>query len=475
VVKLRDAEGRPVVALSDTTVTFASDSPGGRFAFERDATAADQPFEVTIPAGASSASVFYGTPVAGKPSVTATASGLGAASHSVTVKPGPATGLAFAGHRRDTVAGAPVTFDVVAVDRFDNQRESVPDATLTIEPDGVCDGMACTATTAGPHTVTATSGALKPATAHLDVRPGPLAAVRLDPANTLVAAGAPQAFTVEGADAHGNPVPLPHATLSISPDGVCAGATCVAETSGPHTVSVKAGDVKASAELVVLPGPLAALKLRSATVAAGIPHTFTVEGFDAFGNPRPASGVTLDIGPDGSCENTTCTATAAGPHTVTARAGAVQATATLTVSPRPRSTPGKPKPSTPAPARAENQAAPAPRWVFTGFQRPLRNGKLNRVKRAVTLRWRLTDDAGAPITTVRTARLTVTSIPCRGKRIAGGGRARSYRVNASADGSYRLKWKPRRRDAGSCKRLRLELPNGIAKSVDVKVAANSRG
>jgi len=726
-------------------VVFSSDSAPGRFGEGRDAKLIGQPLVVTIPAGASSARVLFGTRRAGRTRITATANGLPEAGYELTVEPGPASELQFKPKPTSAVAGEPMTVGVISLDRFDNERGGVPDATLTIEPDGSCQGLTCTAAKAGPHRVTASSGTLHPTWADFVVRPAPLAAMRLDPATATVAAGQPRAFRIEGADAYGNAVPVTDAKLAISPDGSCTGTTCTAETAGPHTVTATLDGVQAEAQLEVTPGPLASLELSPgsatvvagnqhafkvqavdafgnavpvadaklaitpdgsctgasctankagahtvtasldgatataellvtpgpldrlllsppsatvtagseqgfevegrdaygnarpalgavlditpdgscagttciatkaglhkvtakldrvtasaqlqvtpgpveslqltpATVAAGNPHVFMVEGSDAYGNVRPVLGATLEISPDGSCTGSGCMATTAGPHTVTATlddvkgsteltvrpgpvhtlrlgpeqatitageqqtytvealdgfgnavpadgvelriapdgacseltcsaetagehtvtarvAGTARATASLDVRPRPAPTstptptptpaqpakprvskPVQPMPVAPEPARVETapesgaQPTAAPRWVFTGFHRPLRNGKLNRVKRAVTLRWRLTDEAGAPVTTLRAARLTVASIPCRGKRIAEDGRARAYGLNASADGSYRLKWKPRRRDAGSCKRLRLDLPNGISRTVDIKVQRRS--
>ncbi|WP_020572277.1 DUF11 domain-containing protein [Parafrankia discariae] len=86
------------------------------------------------------------------------------------------------------------------------------------------------------------------------------------------------------------------------------------------TITVKAGVL---ATLAISP--------TTATIAPGATRNYTVQGFDAAGNPLSNLGAYLTIAPDGSCTQSTCTATVPGAHTVTAKAKGLTATATLTV------------------------------------------------------------------------------------------------------------------------------------------------
>ena len=73
-----------------------------------------------------------------------------------------------------------------------------------------------------------------------------------------------------------------------------------------------------------------------ATIASGGSQTYTVEGFDIYGNSRgdiTFGTTTYSITPDGSCTSNVCTATVAGNHTVKATRGAKNATAILHVTP----------------------------------------------------------------------------------------------------------------------------------------------
>jgi hypothetical protein len=102
------------------------------------------------------------------------------------------------------------------------------------------------------------------------------------------------------------------------------GGTAVA-FANQHIVTVKPG---ALASVTVTPA--------TATIAPGGTQAYTASGFDAYGNALgPIAGAKFTIKPNGSCTGATCTATAAGPHTVTATSKKISGTATLTVAASP--------------------------------------------------------------------------------------------------------------------------------------------
>jgi hypothetical protein len=116
------------------------------------------------------------------------------------------------------------------------------------------------------------------------------------------------------------------------------------------------------------------------TIAAGGSQVYSVQVLDASNNGigDVTMSTVFSISPDGSCLDETCTATAAGEHTVTATYGSLTATATLNVN----------RVSTP--------------FTFQGFFAPIDMSTAsvvwNTVKagQAVPVKWLLTLD-GAPV------------------------------------------------------------------------------
>ncbi len=106
-------------------------------------------------------------------------------------------------------------------------------------------------------------------------------------------------------------------------------------------------------------------------------------------------------------------------------------------------------------------------WDFVGFESPVDNdGVLNVVKagRAVPLKWRILDAAGAPVTDLDDARVTVVSLACSAgssadqlEELAAGGSA----LQNLGDGYYQLNWKTPKSYANSCKTLRLDIGDGV--------------
>jgi hypothetical protein len=248
--------------------------------------------------------------------------------------------------------------------------------TFTIAPDGSCPPgtQSCTATIAGPHTVTGTvtyqagdTTGTATATATLNVQPGPAVSLTLDPDPGRITAGDNQPYHATGKDAHGNSFDVTGSTtFTIAPDGTCANTTdpktCTATTAGPHTVTgtytppvgINASDttggpanpgggaITGTASLDVRPGRPVSLTLdpRQKTITAGDKQDYQATGQDAHGNPTGdlTRSTTFTISPDGTCAGRTCTATKAGPHAVTGEIHlghgvTARGTATLQVKP----------------------------------------------------------------------------------------------------------------------------------------------
>jgi hypothetical protein len=222
---------------------------------------------------------------------------------------------------------------------YDHYGNPVPTDTfrpsLTIDdPGGSCSGTTCTSSRIGTHTVTGIAtvpdakAGTRPirGTATLKVGVGPPARVELDPATTMITAGAWRRYKVRVYDDHDNPIgdAADKATFSISPDGSCERNACTATRPVEHTVTatLPGGHVSGTAILRVTPPSPASLYLSpfTAAITAGADMAYAVGGFDTLSNDLGdlADRSTLTISPDGSCGGSTCTATKAGLHIVTA-------------------------------------------------------------------------------------------------------------------------------------------------------------
>ena len=120
--------------------------------------------------------------------------------------------------------------------------------------------------------------------------------------------------------------------------------------------------------------------------------------------------------------------------------------------------------STPVGAGTTTQAAA---WDFVGFSQPIDNAPvLNRATAglAIPVKWRILGASGAPVTTLASARLTVTGLSC-----ALGSTVDLIEETASGEsglknlgnGYYQLNWKSPKTYASSCKVLHLDIGDGV--------------
>ena len=111
---------------------------------------------------------------------------------------------------------------------------------------------------AGTDTVQASVGTLQsPVVEKIWTAPGALDHITMAPLTATIAAGGSQPYTAEAFDAFGNTRGdvTGAATLSITPDGSCVGATCGATVAGPHTVTANYLGKTATASLDVVAAP----------------------------------------------------------------------------------------------------------------------------------------------------------------------------------------------------------------------------
>jgi hypothetical protein len=193
--------------------------------------------------------------------------------------------------------------------------------TFSLTPDGGCVGAVCSATVAGAHTLTATSGGFT-ATQTVTIQAGPIARLALSPTETTVSPQAPQVpsadyepmpsapgptqtFTTQGFDAFDNPLGdvTGQTTFSVLGAGSCTVNVCRNGIPGnTATVVATLGTVTATAPIT------------TATVAASFLMSCRGENYDLDDNllsgcesSSPGAGhgtaaLALPIG-SFSCEN----------------------------------------------------------------------------------------------------------------------------------------------------------------------------
>src|SRR5205085_453286 len=144
-------------------------------------------------------------------SATASLTVSAAALDHITIAPASAT----------ITAGGSQAYTAAAFDQYNNSRGDVTAGTsFSVSPNG-----ACTATTAGAHTVTATYSG-KTATADLTVTTAVLDHISIAPASATITAGGSQAYTAAAFDQYNNSRGdvTEGTTFSVSPNGACSGA-----------------------------------------------------------------------------------------------------------------------------------------------------------------------------------------------------------------------------------------------------------
>jgi hypothetical protein len=182
----------------------------------------------------------------------------------------------------------------------------------------------------------------------------------------------------------------------------------------------------------------------TATIAAGGSQTYTLEAFDGFNNSRGdvTSSATFSIAPDGSCTTATCTATAAGPHTVTGSYGGQTAQGTLTIT------------------------GGATGYAFQGFFAPIDNAPIVNVAKAgsgVPVKFSLTGNQGlnifSPGYPASQQVACDTSVPADTIEETAAAGASTLTYDSVAD-QYVYVWKTEKVWANTCRQLSVKLSDG---------------
>ena len=247
------------------------------------------------------------------------------------VVPGPLDRLSLTPAQTSLLAGQDVSFRAEGSDAYGNVSDVTDRATFTMTAPGTCSGDSCTATKAQRYAVTgrvSEGGQSVAATAVVDVAPGPLAQLQLDPPSAVAKARTDITFRAYGSDSYGNRLAevTDATTLTVGPNGTCTARSCAVSALGPHVVTAAAdlgsGAVTTEAKVLVVATDITAVRLnpRSAEIRPEQRATFTAIGIGGGGDfvADVTPYTALAISPDGSCTDQTCTAVELGKHSVTA-------------------------------------------------------------------------------------------------------------------------------------------------------------
>lgn len=254
----------------------------------------------------------------------------------VTVKPGKVAKLHMPSSYT-VAAGEDASLKVTAVDAFNNPTEAdlqwlLPDKLGQLS-NGVLQGKQ-----AGTGAIAVRSGDVEARTT-LEVTPGNITRVQIEPAALDLKSGEQVQLRAIGLDAYGNTTDVAAAwALSGGIGSITAAGVLTAGQTGTGQVTAQLGDLQAAADVTVAPGALHRLELEpvQAQVASTTTQTFTANGYDAAGNDFVVDVAWAMSAKIGSIDQQgQFAATQVGKGTLVAYASGVVATAELVVTPGP--------------------------------------------------------------------------------------------------------------------------------------------
>ncbi|MBW3669100.1 MAG: choice-of-anchor D domain-containing protein, partial [Actinobacteria bacterium] len=322
----------------------------GTVAFSSTDSRATLPAPSPVPGGSAAFTATLVT--AGTQSITAARTGDGSVHGTqagIVVAPAALASITLSPSSATVPAGVAQPYAAEGFDAYGNSRGTVT-PTLSISPDGTCDAVSCTATTAGAHTVTGTVDGISD-TADVTVVPDEVASLSVSGYPTTTTAGTPAGVTVTALDQYGNVVTDYDGTVAVTSsdpqaqlpaDGALSDGvgtfSVELRTAGTHSITATDTAMLAvtgtQSGVNVAAGPLAHLHLDppTASLKAGQSQTFTATGTDAYGNPVGSQSPVYSVSPTGTCVDSTCEFRRPGVQTVTGTVGSVTGTATVTVA-----------------------------------------------------------------------------------------------------------------------------------------------
>ncbi len=207
----------------------------------------------------------------------------------ITVTPGKLSEITLTPSEATLQAGNTQTWRAEGFDAYHNAVEIAPtwrvsDPIGEITPAGVF-----TAQLAKAGQVIASAEGIS-GSANVTVEPGTLKMLSVTPEQVSLTAGETAPMIVVGYDAYGNPTPIePVWNVPGGMGTVSADNMFTAQKAGTGRMILAAGDLAEVVDISVEVGTLASLVVQpeTADIASGAQQTFSVQGFDAGGNPVP--------------------------------------------------------------------------------------------------------------------------------------------------------------------------------------------
>lgn len=221
----------------------------------------------------------------------------------LTIHPGPVDRVMVSPRDLEVAAGKEATFSAVAYDADGNVVPSDFTWSLTPPDSGNIDDHGLfQAVKAGQTAAIAETDGV-PGKASVLVTPGPLAEIVLSPARIDLIAGEMADLEITGLDRFGNRKRV-DLSFEITPNSLgdmIDWNRFKAGKAGEGELTVRSGDVAASAAISVKPGALVLIEIRKpeGPLKAGKIHPFSAVGYDGAGNVVPLKaqwGVTPEIG-----------------------------------------------------------------------------------------------------------------------------------------------------------------------------------
>jgi hypothetical protein len=320
--RVQDEAGNPVPGVE---VQFSPRSEG---------TLATPSQGITDAQGVASA-VITTSPTAGANRVQVAVAGLGPQDIEMQSRAGAPAQVTLQADSTDTVAGGMVTLSLLVHDSHGNAVATVPIDLSATPPGAALEGKAVTtdangkaqvrlqtSTEAGPNTVQALVANL-PA-AQLTVTGHPPTTLSIAPQTATIDMLGTHRFAATIADASGHSTVITPTWKVIGDTGsIAADGTFTAKKLGSDALVATYADLTAGAQLTVVPGAVATLRLSppAATLVSGTTQQFRVEAFNAH-------QYALEITPNWSVRNDVGTIDASGLFTASkAGEGAVVVTA----------------------------------------------------------------------------------------------------------------------------------------------------
>jgi hypothetical protein len=253
----------------------------------------------------------------------------------ITVTPGKLSAIKLTPSAATLQAGNTQKWWAEGFDAYDNAVEITPTWRVSGSIGDITQEGVFTAELAKTGQVIASAEGVS-GSVDVTVEPGTLKMLSVTPEQVRLTAGETAQMIVVGYDAYGNPTPIE--PVWHVPDGmgtVSADDVFTAQKAGTGRMIIAAGDLAEVVDISVEIGPLASLVVQpeTAEIASGAEQTFTVQGFDAGGNPVPAE-VTWSV--EGDCGTITpegvFTATQMGSGQVQAVSNEVVGAAEVTVA-----------------------------------------------------------------------------------------------------------------------------------------------